>query len=258
MAQITFEAEGPIARIFLDNPQQRNAMTPEMGDQLGEIVDQINGDRSLRVAVVRGVGAAFSAGGNLDNLEAETRGEQALGGGANFYRKYLRIRDLKVPSIAAINGHAIGAGFCFTLGCDLRVVHKRAKLGMTFVKLGIHPGMAASWNLPRLIGASRAADLLYTGRLVNGKEAFRLGIANRLADDDDFDSVVDELAGQIAASGPVAVRALKHTLRGTFERSIDDAVEREAAAQKMTFTTADAKEGIQAIQEKRTPKFTGQ
>ena len=234
-----------------------------MGASMRALVNDLNADDSARVVVVRGAGRAFSAGGNLDNLEAETRGERAreeggLGGGANFYRLFLSIRELRIPTIAAINGHAIGAGFCFSLAHDMRVVHEKAKLGMTFVKLGIHPGMASTWNLPRLIGQAKASELLYTGRLVSGQEAFELGIANRVAGDDNFDQVVEELAQQVAGSAPVAVRALKATLAGTFERSIDDAVEREAAAQAMTFRTEDAKEGIQAIREKRAPEFRGE
>ena len=251
--------ESGIVRLTIDNPSQRNAMTPDMGRELQATVAEINADKNARVVVVRGEGKAFSAGGNLDNLEAEAKGEteRGLGGGANFYRLYLTIRDLEVPSIAAVNGHAIGAGFCFSLACDLRVVHERAKMGMTFVRLGIHPGMAATWNLPRLIGPVRAAELLYTGRLIDGREAYEMGIANAVAGDDDFDAAVDELAAGIAGSAPVAVRAVKRTLRGTYDRSIDDALEREAAEQAMTFRTSDALEGIQAIREKRTPEFKG-
>ncbi len=258
---IALERDGAIARLWLQQPEQRNAMTPEMGVEVKQAVAELNADSGVRVVVVRGRGESFSAGGNLKTLVAETRGASAreqggLGGGANFYRLYLSIRDLEVPSIAAINGAAIGAGFCFALACDLRVAHERAKMGMTFVKLGIHPGMAATWTLPRLIGAERAAELLYTGRLIDGREAAALGVASRVAGDD-FDRVVDDLARQVAAAGPVAVRAVKRTLRGTFDRSIDDALLRESNEQAMTFTTADAREGIAAIQEKRSPRFSG-
>ncbi len=252
----------PIVRITLNNPEQRNAMPPEMGIALTEAVQEINADRKARVVVVRGAGRAFSAGGNLDNLEAETRGERereagGLGGGARFYRLFLSIRDLEVPTIAAVNGHAVGAGLCFALAHDLRVIHERAKLGVTFTRLGIHPGMAATWTLPRLIGSSRAADLLYTGRLITAQEALEMGIANRIGGDDDFDATVNELAERIAGSGPVAVRGVKETLRGTFDRTIDDALEREGAVQARTFTTDDAKEGIAAIKARREPEFKG-
>ena len=130
-------------------------------------------------------------------------------------------------------------------------------LAESFVKIGIHPGMAATWNLPRLVGPSHAADLLYTGRLVDAREALSMGLVNRIAGDDRFLATVAELARAIAANGPVAVRALKQTLRGSATRTIDDAIVREADAQAMTFKTSDAREGISAVKAKREPRFTG-
>lgn len=258
---VRVETEGGITRLVLDSPEDRNAMTPAMGEAIQAAVAEINADSNSRVVVVRGAGKAFSAGGNLERLRADAeagqsggRSSDGIGGGRSFYKLFLSIRDLEVPSIAAINGHAIGAGLCFALGCDLRIVHEKAKLGMTFVKLGIHPGMAATWNLPRIIGSARAAELLFTGRLIDGREAAEIGLASRVAGDD-FDQVVDDLAGQIASSAPIAVKALKQTLRGTFDRDIEEAIAIEADAQAMTFETRDALEGITAIQEKRSPEF---
>ncbi len=256
---ISVETSGGVGRITLNRPNERNAMSPEMGQEVEAAVAQLNDDDTLRVVVVSGTGKAFSSGGDLKSLarEAGLSSEgQGLGGGAAFYKLYLSIRALRVPSIAAINGHAIGAGLCFALGCDLRVMHSRAKIGMTFVKIGIHPGMAATWNLPRLIGAARAADLLYTGRLLDAEEALAIGLVNRVAGDD-FAASVDELAATIAANGPLAIRALKQTLRGSAGRSIEDAVVIEAQAQAQTFQSEDAREGIAAVIEKRLPRFLG-
>ncbi|HEY2772501.1 MAG TPA: enoyl-CoA hydratase/isomerase family protein [Candidatus Binatia bacterium] len=256
--QITV-ARGAISRITLDRPAERNAMTPQMGREIRAAVDEINSDAEARVVVITGAGKGFCSGADLRTLGAEAgSGEAAegLGGGENFYRAFLSIRDLKVPSIAAVNGHAVGAGFCFALGADLRVIHRDAKVGMTFVRLGIHPGMAATWTLPRLVGPSAAADLLYTGRLIGADEALSLGIANRIAGDD-FDAVVDELAGAIAAAAPVAVRETKQSLRDSELRSLDAALAHEASVQAMTFTTEDAGEGIRAMREKRAPAFRG-
>jgi enoyl-CoA hydratase len=256
---IRVETDGPIGRLTLDRPGERNAMTLTMGREIEHAVAALNRDAAARVVVITGAGKAFSAGGNLKTLGKEAGlgddGED-LGGGEVFYKAFLAVRDLNVPTIAAVNGHAIGAGLCFALACDLRIVHRDAKLGMTFVKLGIHPGMAAKWNLPRLIGPARAADLLYTGRLVDAAEALDIGLASRVAGDD-FAGVVDSVAGEIAANGPVALRLLKETLRGTADRTIDEAVAREASAQAQTFTTDDAREGIRAMMEKRAPVFRG-
>lgn len=256
---IRVEVQGHVGRLTLARPEDRNAMTLAMGHEIERAVAALNADASVRVVVVTGAGKAFSSGGNLKTLgkEAGLSSEGTdLGGGEAFYKSFLSIRDLAVPSIAAVNGHAIGAGLCFAIACDLRVVHRDAKLGMTFVKLGIHPGMAATWNLPRLIGPARAADLLYTGRLVGANEALALGIASRVAGDD-FERVVTETADEIAANGPIAVRLVKETLRAAFDRTLDEAVKREAAAQAETFATEDAREGLLAIMQKRPPSFRG-
>lgn len=256
---IDVSTDGFVATLRLDRPDALNAMTLEMGREIEAAVKQLNADDSVRVVVVTGSGKAFSSGGDLKTLAKEagvSDDGETLGGGRVFYGSFLSIRNLRVPSIAAINGHAIGAGLCFSLGCDLRVMHERAKVGMTFVKIGIHPGMAASWNLPRIIGPTRAADLLYTGRLIGSAEALELGLVNRTGGED-FDEQVTDLANSVAGNGPVAVRALKDTLRTTMERTIEEALGAEADAQAMTFETDDAKEGIRAIMEKRTPAFTG-
>jgi enoyl-CoA hydratase len=257
---IRVEAAAGIGRLTLNRPDERNAMTLEMGREIERAVAQFNADRSVRVVVVTGEGQAFSAGGNLKTLarEAGLESDAAdMGGGATFYKAFLSIRDLAMPSLAALNGHAIGAGLCFAIACDLRVAHRNAKLGMTFVKLGIHPGMAATWNLPRLIGPARAADLLYTGRVIDAEEALEMGLVSRVAGDDDFPAVVDELALEISANGPVALRLLKETLRHTALRTIDEAITREANAQAETFKTEDAREGIRAMMEKRGANFQG-
>ncbi|HYC55565.1 MAG TPA: enoyl-CoA hydratase-related protein [Candidatus Binatia bacterium] len=257
--QIVVDTSGGIGRITLHRPVERNAMTPRMGREMMRAVAEINADPAVRVVVVRGEGKGFCSGADLRTLGAETGAggdEEGLGGSENFYRAFLSIRQLAVPSIAAINGHAVGAGLCFALGADLRVMHRDAKVGMTFVRLGIHPGMAATWTLPRLIGPSRAADLLYSGRMVGAEEALSIGLVNRIGGDD-FDAVVEEMAAAIAAAAPIAVRGLKQTLSATEQRSLDDALTREASVQAATFATEDAAEGIRAMREKRAPVFTG-
>ncbi len=257
--QIQVTKDGAVGRITLHRPAERNAMTPLMGREIVGAVGELNADDGVRVVVITGAGKGFCSGADLRTLGAEAGsgdGEEGLGGGESFYRAFLSIRDLHVPSIAAINGHAVGAGFCFALAADLRVMHCDARVGMTFVRLGIHPGMAATWTLPRLVGHSRAADLLYTGRMVGAEEALALGIANRVAGDD-FDDVVAQLADQIAGAAPVAVRTTRQTLRGSESRTIDEALATEASVQAMTFTTGDAAEGIRAMREKRPPVFRG-
>jgi enoyl-CoA hydratase len=251
--------ESGIARILLNRPDQRNAMTSAMGEEVRRAAELIEADERIRVVVLRGAGRAFCSGADLGNLAQEAGIEEereGLGGEGNFYRLFLSVGELRVPTIAAINGHAIGAGLCFALAADMRVMHEDARVGMTFVRLGIHPGMGGTWNLPRLIGPARAAELFTTGRLVGAEEALAMGLVNRVAGAD-FDQVVEELAGSIRDNGPVAVRAVKETLRGTYERALEEALDVESEAQAMTFRTRDAAEGIGAMLEKRRPSFRG-
>jgi len=174
-----------------------------------------------------------------------------------FYRRFLTIQSLPMPTIAAINGHAIGAGLCFALACDLRVAVSDAKMGMTFTKLGIHPGMGATYFLPRLIGSARSCELLFGGRIIDAVEAERMGLLNRVVPREAFAATVQELAGEIASAAPIAVRFVKRALYRGLEHSLEDALDVESMQQSATFQSADAREGITAVMEKRAPKFTG-
>jgi enoyl-CoA hydratase len=173
------------------------------------------------------------------------------------YRRYLSIRSLPIPTLAAINGHAIGAGLCFALACDVRIATSDAKMGMTFTKLGIHPGMGATYFLPRLIGTARACELLFTGRIIDAPEAERLGLLNRVVAREAFPAAVRELAAEIAAAAPIANRLVKRAIYRGVESSLDDALDLESMQQAATFETADAREGIRAVMEKREPRFVG-
>jgi len=176
---------------------------------------------------------------------------------STFYRLFLSVRDLPCPTLAAIQGHAIGAGFCVALGCDFRFVAREAKLGLNFTRLGVHPGMGATWTLPRLIGPALAAELLYTSRLVEGEEAARIGLANRALDREEVLSEARATAAQIAENAPAAVRAVKRALARSESASIEDQLQFEASEQAHNFESSDAQEGIAAVREKRAPAFKG-
>jgi enoyl-CoA hydratase len=252
-----------IVTLTFNRPETRNSMTPAMGAEVVEAVEAIRADPRARVFVLTGAGKAFSSGGDLgmlarDSGAASDAGAPSMAGSPrDFYMRYLAIRRLQIPTIAAINGHAIGAGLCIALACDLRIAVGDAKMGMTFTKLGIHPGMGATYFLPRLIGTARAAELFFTGRVIDAAEAERLGLLNRVVARGQFADAVTALAREIAACGPIAVRMTKKALyRGT-EHSLDDMLDFEALQQGITFTTDDAREGVLAIMAKREPKFLG-
>ncbi len=188
LVQIERRADG-VALLTLNDPERLNAMTEAMGGAIQGAIAKLKDDAGVRVVVLTGAGRAFSAGGDLDMLVRMTQAGNADRGGptraahrafmGRFYRMYLSVRDLAVPTIAALNGPAIGAGLCVALACDLRIAAREAKLGLNFTRLGIHPGMAATWTLPRIVGSAHAAELIYTGRILDGDEAARIGLANR-------------------------------------------------------------------------------
>jgi enoyl-CoA hydratase len=174
-----------------------------------------------------------------------------------FYRAWLSIRRLEVPTIAAVNGHAIGAGLCLALACDLRYAAAGARMSVPFVRLGMNPGMAATYLLPNAIGDGAARELLLTGRAVEGDEALRLGLVNQVFAADSFDAEVSAIAEQIAANAPIPSRYTKVALREGGHRDFESAVQWEALAQPITLATADLQEGVAAAREKRKPDFRG-
>lgn len=260
---IRVERTEGIVTIRLNRPQTRNSMTPAMGEDLARAVTELQRDSTVRVVVLRGEGKAFSSGGDLGMLARDTGlvtgGEAPTMGGAprEFYERFLSIVRLHVPTIAALNGHAIGAGACLALACDLRIASRAARIGFTFTRLGIHPGMGATYFLPRLVGTARACDLLFTGRIVDAEEAFRLGLVDRLASPEQFDAEVMAWAREIASSGPLAVRLSKRAIYRGVRHSLEEMLEFESLQQSWTFTTEDAREGLQAMLEKREPRFQG-
>ena len=256
-----------MALVVFDDPERRNAMTEAMGRALTDVVARLSSDASVRAVVLTGAGSAFSGGGDLAMLEARSRaGRDAPGDPVraenrgfmrDFYGRFLSVRDLPCPSIAALNGAAIGAGLAVALACDLRIAARDAKLGLNFTKLGIHPGMGSSWTLPRLVGPAHAADLLLTGRILDGSEAERIGLVNRAVARDEVVASALAIAEEIAACAPIAVRQTKQALARSFERDLAEQLAFEAEQQAICYETADFAEGLAAARERRSPAFRG-
>ncbi len=248
-----------VVRLVLDNPDQRNAMSDEMTASWVAAIDELAADRTVRVVVVTGEGSAFCSGGNTGWIasEPEAQVDHLRHRMMAFYRAWLSIRKLEVPTIAAINGHAIGAGLCLALACDIRYAAEGAKLGAPFVKLGMNPGMAATYLLPNAVGEANARELLLTGRTVEAQEARELGLVSRVFGADTFLAEVDEIAVGIAATAPIASRYTKLALRDGGHQDFESCVQWEALAQPITLATADLQEGIAAAREKRPARFRG-
>jgi enoyl-CoA hydratase/carnithine racemase len=255
---IRYTRDDDVGILTLDRPDQRNSMTPELLDAFAEVSARARADTAARCIVVTGTGSAFSAGADLRSGLQRMHPDLAPHERSfAMYEPFLSLLDAAVPVIGALNGHAIGGGFGLALCCDLRVGALDARYGANFVRLGLAPGMAISYLLPRLIGTARASELLLTGRLVDGPEAERLGILNRAVPAADVMTEAMALAREIAAAAPLAVRATKRAIRRGLELAAREAARFEAYAQAETLATDDAREGIAALLEKRAPRFTG-
>jgi enoyl-CoA hydratase/carnithine racemase len=257
---ILLERDGAIVTITLNRPDERNTMSPALLDQFAAAVAEVRADAGVRCVILTGRGSCFSAGANLGaSLQREDEpGKQPHERSFAMYEPFLTLLDLDVPVIGALNGHAIGGGFGLALLCDIRIACRDARYGANFTRLGIHPGMAITYVLPRLVGLERAAELLFTGRLISGAEAERLGLVSQAVPADEVYSHALALAREIAASAPLAVRMTKRSLYRHLPWDPRQAAAYEAFAQSATLATSDAREGVAALLEKRHPVFTGE
>ncbi len=226
-----------VVLLTLDIPERRNAMTEELTAAWAEAIGRLLADSQLRCVVVTGAGPAFCAGGDLSWIEA---------GGS-----------LEVPTLAAVNGAAIGAGLALALACDLRYSVPEARLSAPFTLLGMHAGMATTWLLPEVAGLPVARELLFTGRTVSGAEAVSLGLINRIFPPETFLTDVLQIARTIASRAPLATRLTKVALAGAGHPSFDAALTWESLAQPVTMAASDLREGLRAQRERRPPRFTG-
>ncbi len=255
---VLYEAGDRIGLITLNRPDQRNAMTPELLDSFSEAIDEAIADRTIRCLVITGKGRCFSAGADLrSSLQRSDLGKPSKDASFAMYEPFLRVLDVEVPVIAAMNGHTVGGGFGLTLLADIRVANIDAKYGVNFARLGIHSGLGISYVLPRLVGLAHASELLFTGKLIRGSDALQIGLATHAVPPDDVLPHSMELARAIAGSAPMAVQQMKASIRRGLEWKIREAALEEAGLQAASLDTADSTEGIAAILQKREPEFTG-
>lgn len=259
-APIIYQIENHIATITLNRPETLNALDEKMGLAFRDILKKTERNRDVRVAVITGAGRAFSSGGSLEMIEGmvnrnrtnRTNTKQKL---RKFYSFFLGVRKLSVPVIAAINGHAVGAGLCLALACDLRYAANTAKLGVTFAKMGLAPGAGATYLITKLAGPLRASEILLLGENLSGDRAFEMGLLNGVFEPDTLMHHVHGVAHIIAENGPFAVKMIKKGIQLSQEKTLKKMLDFDAEAQAKSFAMEDIKEGILAIKEKRTPRF---
>ncbi len=258
---VSVRREGRIAVITLNDPERLNALNAQMGDEFVEVIRELSegsDSENLGAVVLTGAGRAFSAGGDIGFLKDRSNDTPSRNSVImrRFYERFLSMRKLPVPVIAAINGPAIGAGLALACAADLRVSSKNAKMGITFVSLGLHPGMGSTHFLPRLIGNQNAASLMLTGQIIDGTEAKRIGLVAEVKDSaEDCLSRAMEIATTISEVAPLAVRTCVRTLRLTQDEGLERSLWREADAQAQVWNSEDMTEGLNGIVEKRRPQF---
>ena len=254
-----------VVTLTLNQPETRNPISdPAMIDALCGALAAADADPATRVIVLTGAGEAFSSGGNIASMRkggglndaqpVETRRNYRRG----IQRIPLLMESLEVPVIAAVNGPAIGAGCDLACMCDIRIAGESAKFAESFVKMGIVPGDGGAWLLPRVIGYSRAAELTFTGDMLNAPEALVCGLVSRVVPDAELMTSATALARRIAANPPHALRMSKRLMREARTNSLATILEMSAAFQALAHTTADHAEAVEAFLDKRRPNFTGQ
>lgn len=259
---ILYAVEDNVCRITINKPEKMNAATWSTWAEIESAIDLAERDDDVRCVVISGAGRSFCAGTDLTDRsgEANWSPRPLSGRKAKYKTRFLgpaSVYHCTKPTIAAVNGAAVGAGFSLALAADIRIAREDARFAAIFTKRGISADTGTTWFLPRLVGSERALEMLYTGRIVGGEEAVKIGLASEMASKENFDARVSELALAIAHGPSLALELDKRLIRGAFDRDLDSQVEMEQYLQGITSGTEDSKEGRMSFLEKREPQFKG-
>jgi enoyl-CoA hydratase/carnithine racemase len=257
MALVTSSTDSQgIVTITLNDEANLNAMSEEMAAEFKALVQSLERSKAAKVIILSGAGRSFSAGGHLAMLDAKrtrTKEENRVGMLA-FYDSFLSILKLNVPIIAALHGAAVGAGLCLACAADIRIAAEDTKLGFTFLKLGLHPGMGGTFLVSRIVGRSIATELLLTGRIISAHDALRIGLVSKLCAKDLVLQEAHAVAKEILACGPHSRTQLLETMRADLA-ALPTALAREAECQSVNYSSAEFAEGLASVKEKRPAKF---
>ncbi len=254
---VSMTRDGDLVRLCIERPEVMNCLSFPTLRRFRTLLEELRGDLSIRCIMITGAGErAFCAGADLK--ERKTMPAERV---PDFVRNIRGLMDdvaaMPQPTVAVVQGFAFGGGTELMLACDLRVAAEEAMFGLTETTLAIIPGAGGTQRLPRLIGASRAKDLILTGRKIDASEAERIGLVNRVAPRAGLEEAALDLASTIAANGPVAVRAAKEAIDVGTEAPMGEGLEIEARCYQKVLPTTDRLEALEAFAEKRKPKFTG-
>lgn len=252
---IDVEKKDAIYILTLNEPQKRNALSYQMADEFEQAIREIEQDPQARFLILTGSGKAFCAGADFDSVIKDMAGP-SVGSKPltyQFYLKFLRMRDMHLPTLAAVNGHAIGGGFCLALACDMRIASNRAQFAMNFVQLGVHPGMGSTHLLPRAAGTARAFEIFLTGDRFSAQEAFSMGLLNRVVEQDELMPTAMAMAQKIASYPQLTVQHLKRSIYLGIKADLGEMMHYEVFAQALTIGTGDFRKAVEAFLEKGPP-----
>lgn len=253
---VLMEVADGVATLTLSRPAALNAINSQMIAELDAAISAVEADASVRVVILTGAGKAFAAGADIAEMK-DYGEEEAWAFASRGQRVFARFEKLGVPVLAAINGFALGGGCELAMACDILYSSERAKFGQPEVKLGVTPGFGGTQRLPRRVGPQAAMELLFTGRIIDAAEAYRLGLVARVFPGESLLAEVQAVAKEIAARGPLAVAWAKEVVRAGAHLPLDHANRLEAETFGRCFGTQDQKEGMSAFLGKREPSFQG-
>jgi enoyl-CoA hydratase/carnithine racemase len=258
MALLRTEDRGAVRHLVLDRADKRNALNAELIGQLGSAVEAAASDAEVRVVVLRGEGAMFSSGMDLGDLRALS---ESPGDVRRFRRPILAVwnllEEMPKPTICQIHGAALGGAFELALACDFRTMAEDAVAGITEVRVGLLPDVGGCSRLPAVVGLGNAKELIMTGKVIDGREARRIGFANRIGPADGLDEVTEALCSELLACAPRALGLAKRVLDAAAKPALALTLEQEVAAQETLAASEDFAEGARAFFDKRNPQFAG-
>jgi 2-(1,2-epoxy-1,2-dihydrophenyl)acetyl-CoA isomerase len=247
-------SETGVATLTLNRPQRKNAVPPSGWEALRRHFHEVAHDGATRVVVITGAGGAFCAGADLATMAPSEHPLRSMG---PVNAAALALHEIPKPTIAKVNGDAVGAGMNLALGCDLIVAAESARFSQIFVRRGLSLDFGGSWLLPRLVGMAKAKELALLGDLLSAREAHELGLVNRVVPDAELDAFVHDWAERLASGPPLAMQLTKKLLSNAFAVGLSEALDAEAAAQSVNLVSDDLKEGVAAFLHKRAPVFRG-